>query len=83
MLGGRLGEAEAALRQSTSVARSASMDYEVALGLDSLAALGRLQGAPTAEVEAERDAIFARLGVVSVPALPITDRRASRPRAEA
>jgi class 3 adenylate cyclase/tetratricopeptide (TPR) repeat protein len=83
MQGARLGEAEASLRQSTSVARSASMEYEVALSLDALAVLGRLQGASTADVETERDAIFARLGVVSVPVLPITDRKASRPTAAA
>jgi len=44
-----------------------SADYESALTLDALARLQSLTGEPADELEAERDAIFERLGVVKVP----------------
>ncbi len=67
----RVDEARAALAESVESARSAGADYEVALGLDSLATLGRLDGESPEAVERERDAIFARLGVVATPELPL------------
>jgi class 3 adenylate cyclase/tetratricopeptide (TPR) repeat protein len=72
----RFGEARAALVESVESARKAGADYEVALALDALAALDRLDGENPETVERERDAIFARLGVVATPELPLPpDRR--------
>jgi class 3 adenylate cyclase/tetratricopeptide (TPR) repeat protein len=76
---GELDAAREALAQSLHLARLEdenfgirSADYEVALTLGAFVRLGALSGEPTDELEAERDAIFARLGVVmvSVPPLP-------------
>ena len=75
---GRLDEARAALSESLEGARTAGADYEIALALDSLATLGQLEGESQETVERERDAIFARLGVVSTPELPLPlDQRES------
>jgi class 3 adenylate cyclase/tetratricopeptide (TPR) repeat protein len=48
-----------------------SADYEIALTLDALARLRSLTREPADELEAERDAIFERLGVVKVPEPPL------------
>ena len=75
---GRFDEARAALDESLEGARKAGADYEVALVLDALVALGRLEGENTEPAERERDAIFARLGVVATPDVPLPpDRRES------
>ena len=68
---GRFDEARAALNESLEGARSAGADYEVALALDALAALARLEGESVETVERERDAIFTRLGVVATPEIPL------------
>jgi class 3 adenylate cyclase/tetratricopeptide (TPR) repeat protein len=68
---GRPEEARAALTDSLDRARLDTADYDVALALDSLAALGRLTGEPASAFERERDAIFRRLGVVASPELPL------------
>jgi len=60
---GRPAEARAALTESMGGARLDGADYEVALALDALVALGRLDGRSPEAVE--RDAIFGRLGVVA------------------
>ena len=71
---GRVDEARASVKESLEGARKAGADYEVALALDALAALGESEEA----VERERDAIFSRLGVVSTPELPLPlDQRES------
>jgi class 3 adenylate cyclase/tetratricopeptide (TPR) repeat protein len=60
---GRLGEREAALRElelAVTTARERGEDYELALALNALAALGPLDGGRAQE----RDAIFGRLGVI-------------------
>jgi tetratricopeptide (TPR) repeat protein len=48
-----------------------SADYEVGLTLGALVRLGKLTGKPVEGLVAERDAIFARLGVVRVPEPPL------------
>ncbi len=68
---GRLEEARAALDESLESARNAGADYEVALALDARAVLGRLAGESAETAERERDAIFARLGVVATPEFPL------------
>ena len=68
---GRLEEARVALGESIRRGRLDDADFEVALALDSLAALGRLEGKPTRAVERERDEIFGRLGVVATPEIPL------------
>jgi tetratricopeptide (TPR) repeat protein len=66
---GRVDEAEEALTESLAVARARGADYEVALALDGLVALRDSRNEETTTLEAERDEIFARLGVASVSAL--------------
>ena len=68
---GRREEARAALDESLESARNAGADYEVALALDARAVLGRLAGESAETAERERDAIFARLGVVATPEFPL------------
>jgi tetratricopeptide (TPR) repeat protein len=79
---GDLGEAEQALGESLRLARLddenfgiRSADYEVALTLEAVARLYVLRGeaAAASEAEAERDEIFARLGVVAVAQPPLPD----------
>jgi class 3 adenylate cyclase/tetratricopeptide (TPR) repeat protein len=68
---GRFDQARAACNESLEGARSAGADYEVALALDALAALARLEGESVETIERERDAIFSRLGVVATPEIPL------------
>jgi class 3 adenylate cyclase/tetratricopeptide (TPR) repeat protein len=79
---GDLAEAEQALEESLRLARLddenfgiRSADYEVGLTLDAVARLRTLRGeaAAASEAEAERDEIFARLGVVAVAQPPLPD----------
>jgi tetratricopeptide (TPR) repeat protein len=73
---GRFDEARAALDESLEGGRQAGADYEVALALDALAVLDRLDDENPETAERERDAIFARLGVVATPEFPLPpDRR--------
>jgi tetratricopeptide (TPR) repeat protein len=77
----QLGELEAAreaLEASLVAARqegenfgTKSVEYEVALTLGALVRLGAMTGAPSPDLAAERDAIFARLGVVEVKEPPL------------
>lgn len=76
---GDLEAAREALEQSLHIARLKdenfgimSADFEVALTLGALARLHSLTGEPAGELEAERDAILERLGVLKVhePPLP-------------
>jgi len=48
-----------------------SNEYEVALTLDALSRVERLAGVEVGGLEAERDAITARLGVVRLPRPPL------------
>ncbi len=69
---GLLDEARAALDEAVDTARRRQMDYELALGLEGLLRLTRLEdGIWTEELERERDSIFERLGVVSVVSVPL------------
>jgi hypothetical protein len=75
---GELDAARDALERSLHLARLEdenfgirSADYEVALTLGALIRLGGLTGEATEGLEAERDTIFARLGVVRVPEPPL------------
>ena len=64
----RLGDPDAARREldlALEAARAGSEDYEAALALDAVSAIGSLDPAG----KTERDAIFARLGVVRVPTI--------------
>ena len=67
---GRLEEASEALARA-SAAGGSTARLRGRAGLDSLAALGRLEGKPTRAVERERDEIFGRLGVVATPEIPL------------
>ena len=61
---GRRAGAEDELRLAVAAAHERDEDYDVALALDVLVAIG----AATPLEAAERDAVFGRLGVVSLPA---------------
>jgi hypothetical protein len=63
---GDLEGAQRAIGEALEAARARGMEFETALALDGLVRLGG-----TGERAAERDAIFKRLGVVSVPEIPI------------
>jgi tetratricopeptide (TPR) repeat protein len=78
MQAGDLEGAREALDESLRLARLEdenfgirSADYEVGLTLSAVVRLRALTGEPGAEFEAERDAIFQRLGVVKVPEPPL------------
>jgi tetratricopeptide (TPR) repeat protein len=75
---GELDAAREALERSLHLARLEdenfgirSADYEVALTLSARVRLGAVTGEPTDGLAAERDAIFARLGVLKVPEPPL------------
>jgi tetratricopeptide (TPR) repeat protein len=78
MQAGKLEAAAEALDESLRLARLEdenfgirSADYEVGLTLRALVRLRTLTGEPLEGLEADRDAIFARLGVVKVPEPPL------------
>jgi len=69
----RIGDHEAAdheLDLAAGSARERGEDFELALALDALGALR----APQPDLERERDAIIERLGIVSLPTLPLDAR---------
>ena len=75
---GELDAAREALERSLHLARLEdenfgirSADYEVALTLSACVRLGAVTGEPTDGLAAERDTIFARLGVLKVPEPPL------------
>ena len=69
---GHLDAAREAFDVSLMTGRARSSDYEVALTLDAMLALDRLRGTPRDEAVAlESAAIFSRLGVVSLPEVPL------------
>jgi tetratricopeptide (TPR) repeat protein len=68
---GRLEAAREALEKGLAAARELGMDYEIALCLGSLVTLEQRERRLTDDLELERDAIFQRLGVISVPAIPV------------
>jgi tetratricopeptide (TPR) repeat protein len=70
---GDLAGARECLEESLRIAREASVDYEVALTLELLAALARREGAADLidDYLGESRAILARLGVIRTPALPL------------
>jgi tetratricopeptide (TPR) repeat protein len=77
---GELESAAGALDESLRLARLEdenfgirSADYELGLTLAAIVRLRALTGTPATELEAERDASFARLGVVSVPEPPLPE----------
>jgi len=74
---GELAAAETALEESLRLARqegenfgARNPEYEAAVTLSVLARVQALLGKPTEDLEWERDAIFARLGVANVPEPP-------------
>jgi len=78
MQAGELDGAGEALDESLRLARLEgenfgirSADYELGVTLAAVVQLRSLTGEPADELEAERDAIFARLGVVKVPEPPL------------
>jgi class 3 adenylate cyclase/tetratricopeptide (TPR) repeat protein len=80
MQAGELDLAAGALDESLRLARLEdenfgirSADYELGLTLAAIVRLRALTGEPATELEAERDASFARLGVVSVPEPPLPE----------
>jgi class 3 adenylate cyclase/tetratricopeptide (TPR) repeat protein len=68
---GELDAARQAFEESLAAARAQRAEYEEAMTLDALARLVALTGADVTPFAAPRDAAFARLGVVSVPEVPI------------
>jgi class 3 adenylate cyclase/tetratricopeptide (TPR) repeat protein len=78
MQAGDLEGAHEALDESLRLARLEdenfgirSADYEIGVTLAAVVRLRSLTGEPADELEAERDAIFGRLGVVKVPEPPL------------
>ena len=78
MQSGALESAAEALDESLRLARLEdenfgirSADYELGLTLAAIVRLRALTGKPATELEAERDASFARLGVVNAPEPPL------------
>ena len=71
---GRLSEARAALEESAAGAREREAEYEEALAIQGLARIGAIEGSPDApELEARYRAILERLGVATVPVMPIAE----------
>jgi tetratricopeptide (TPR) repeat protein len=75
---GDVAAARAAFADSLTTARAGgenygliSNDYEVALTLDALSRVERLAGNEAGDLEAERDEILTRLGVVGLPEPPL------------
>ena len=66
-----LKSARTALEESLEIGRARQADFEVALTLRALADLERLEGRDSAGLEAQCQAILDRLGVVSLPAIPL------------
>jgi class 3 adenylate cyclase/tetratricopeptide (TPR) repeat protein len=72
MQAGDLEEAAEALAESLRLARAGDAGHEVAATLQASAELRRLRGLPPApDVERESRELFARLGVVAVPRVPL------------
>jgi tetratricopeptide (TPR) repeat protein len=71
---GRLPEAREALEESAAGARAREAEYEEALALQGLARIGAIEeSSDAAELEVRYRAIFERLGVVTVPVIPIAE----------
>jgi tetratricopeptide (TPR) repeat protein len=71
---GRLPEAREALEESVAGASDREAEYEEALALEALARIGAIEGSSDApELKARYRAIFDRLGVVTVPVMPIAN----------
>ncbi len=67
-----LGEREVAralLCRALGVGQDA--EHEIAFTLEALLRVGLTDGRPRSELEAERDALFGRLGIVAVPVVPL------------
>jgi len=72
MQAGRLGEAGDALDESLRVGRLREARFEIALTLEALARLAELRGtSPDPELRAESRSILGRLGVESLPEVPL------------
>jgi tetratricopeptide (TPR) repeat protein len=69
---GRLDAAGEAFEYSVDRARERGAQHEVALSLQGLARIARKRGEPSAEIEAEVEAIFERLGIRAVLLFPMT-----------
>ncbi|HSM01819.1 MAG TPA: adenylate/guanylate cyclase domain-containing protein [Acidimicrobiia bacterium] len=72
---GDLVAAREAFEKSLTGARNRSASYEIALALEALARLDRLEGRPDWRDGLEEcRTIYDRLGVISVPVVPLVDR---------
>jgi hypothetical protein len=68
------GDAAAGLRlieTSVTASRGRGASYDVALGAEALARVARVLGRSADEHESEAAALFAQLGVVSTPVIPL------------
>ena len=77
---GELPSAAAALEVSVQRAQLLRADYELALGLEGLAAVGRLQNQDVETIEEDCRAILERLGVAETARVPLPDLLGSNPR---
>jgi tetratricopeptide (TPR) repeat protein len=68
---GRLPDARASLTASLSAARSRNASYDIALALDGLARVARLEGHEDVDASRESAEILSRLGVVAFPEVPL------------
>jgi class 3 adenylate cyclase/tetratricopeptide (TPR) repeat protein len=70
--GGRLEDAREALQESLATARARQADYEIGLTLRAVVEFARVAGQPSDhDAEAESKAILDRLGVVTLPEVPL------------
>src|SRR5205823_7093730 len=70
--GGSADEAGKVLRDSLEAGRHARADHEVALTLEALLRADQADTVgPSDQLEAERNAIFDRLGMISSPRIPL------------
>lgn len=72
MQAGQAADSREPLEKSLAAARARQADYEIALTLRALTEFARVTGGPTdTEAEQESTAILDRLGVVTVPEVPL------------
>jgi class 3 adenylate cyclase/tetratricopeptide (TPR) repeat protein len=69
---GRLDEARETLEESVAQSRASGAEHEVVFALDALARVASLTGTPLDDaLLAEREEILDRLGIVSLPVIPL------------
>jgi tetratricopeptide (TPR) repeat protein len=70
----RMEEARTAFEASVAHARERGAEHEVALSLQGLARIARIDGAPARAIEEQTGAIFEQLGIRAVPVFPMKAR---------